>query len=66
MTTFNPLIALHSKSELRGWNEVLRERADWAGWNPADKSMIDHLLQTGDYVATIGWSMYQVINEVTA
>jgi hypothetical protein len=60
---FNPLIALHSKSELRGWNEVLRERADWPGWNAADKSMIEHLMQTGDFVATIGWTMYQIVIE---
>jgi hypothetical protein len=41
----------------------LRERADWSGWNTADRNMIDHLMQTGDHVATIGWSMYQIVRE---
>ena len=63
MTTFNPLIAYHSKSELRGWSEVMRERADWLGWNTADKNMIAHLLETGEYVTTIGWSMYQIVKD---
>lgn len=63
MSNFYPVIAMHSKSELRGWNEVLRERADWLGWNAADRSMINHLLTTGDEVATIGWTMYQIVRE---
>ena len=63
MQSYNPMIAYHAKSELRGWNEVLRERADWSGWNTVDKNMIAHLLETGEYVTTIGWSMYQIVPE---
>ena len=61
MQSYNPMIAYHAKSELRGWNEVCRYPADWAGWNATDKSMIEHLLHTGEYVATLGWNMYQVV-----
>jgi hypothetical protein len=61
MENYNPLIAYHAKQELRGWNEVCRHPADWSGWNTADKSMIEHLLQTGEWVVTIGHSMYQVV-----
>ena len=56
-----PIIAYHAKSELRGWHEVMRESADWSGWNNIDKGMIDHLMSTGDSVVTLGWNMYQVI-----
>lgn len=60
-TQFNPLIAYHAKSELRGWNEVLRERADWTGWNAFDQGMIEEILTHGHEVVTVGWSMYQVV-----
>ena len=63
MQSYNPIIAYHAKSERRGWSEVLRERADWTGWNTADKSMIDYLLQSGQYVVTLGWNMYQIVKE---
>jgi hypothetical protein len=66
MQNYNPLIAYHAKHELRGWSEVLRERADWEGWHQFDKSMIQELLNNGDHVVTCGWNMYQIINEVTA
>ena len=66
MQSYNPIIAYHAKNELRGWSEVMRERADWSGWNNADRSMINHLLQTGEYVVTLGWNMYQIIKEVKA
>ena len=63
MQSYNPIIAYHAKNELRGWSEVMRERVDWSGWNNADRSMIEHLRQTGEYVVTLGWNMYQVIKE---
>ena len=66
MQSYNPIIAYHKKNELRGWSEVCRYPADWAGWHEADKSMINHLLQTGEYVVTLGWNMYQIIKEVKA
>jgi len=56
-----PIIAYHAKTELRGWHEVMRDRADWEGWHSVDRSMIEHLLTTGDSVVTLGWNMYQVI-----
>jgi len=59
----NPTIAYHAKSELRGWNEVCRHPADWAGWNYTDKSMIKELLAQGEQVVTLGWNMYQVVPE---
>ena len=61
MENYNPLIAYHAKQENRGWSEVCRHPADWSGWETADKSMIEHLLQTGEWVVTIGHSMYQVV-----
>lgn len=61
MQNYNPIIAYHAKQELRGWNEVCRYPADWDGWNDADKSMINHLFETGEWVVTIGHSMYQVV-----
>lgn len=62
MNTY-PMIAYHAKSEIRGWNEVLRQRADWDGWNQADRSMIQELLTHGHEVVTLGWSMYQIVRE---
>jgi hypothetical protein len=61
MQTYNPIIAYHAKQDLRGWNEVCRHPADWSGWNTADKNMIEHLMQTGEWVVTIGHSMYQIV-----
>jgi len=60
---YNPMIAYHAKHEHRGWSEVMRERADWIGWNKADKSMIDEMLEQGEQVVTLGWNMYQLIKE---
>jgi hypothetical protein len=57
----NPTIAYHVKIEIRGWHEVLRESADWPGWNQTDRNMIDHLICTGDTVVTLGWNMYEVV-----
>lgn len=56
-----PMIAHHKKSELRGWREIQRHPADWAGWNTADRNMIAELLTEGHMVVTIGWDMYQVV-----
>ena len=56
-----PMIAYHIKSELRGWSEVCRYPADWAGWNTADRAMISEILTHGHMVVTIGWAMYQVV-----
>jgi hypothetical protein len=61
MENYNPLIAYHAKQDNRGWSEVCRHPADWSGWKTSDKSMIEHLLQTGEWVVTIGHSMYQVV-----
>ena len=63
MQSYNPIIAYHAKSERRGWSKVMQERADWSGWNNADRSMIDYLLQSGQYVVTLGWNMYQIVKE---
>jgi hypothetical protein len=57
------IIAYHAKSELRGWNEVCRHPVDWDGWNDADRSMIQEIFNTGDYVVTLGWSMWELIQE---
>ena len=58
---FNPVIAYHAKSEIRGWNEVIRERATWEGWNAFDRGMIQEMLEHGHEVITMGWSMYQIV-----
>jgi hypothetical protein len=63
MQTYNPLIAYHSRKDNTGWREECRQYADWDGWHPCDKSMIDELLKTGDLVLTLGWNMYQVVIE---
>jgi hypothetical protein len=60
-TQHTPIIAYHNKSELRGWNEVCRYPADWEGWNAYDRSMIQELINQGEFVVTSGWSMYQVV-----
>ena len=59
----NKIIAYHAKSELRGWTEVCRYPADWDGWNDADRSMIQEIFNTGDHVVTLGWSMWELIQE---
>lgn len=61
--TYNPTIAYHAKSEIRGWNEVCRYPADWEGWHKFDRNMINEMLENGHDVITIGWNMYQVIHE---
>lgn len=58
-----PIIAYHAKNDLRGWHEVCRHPADWEGWNAADRSMIEELLSSGDYVVTIGWNMYEYVKQ---
>ena len=55
------IIAYHAKNELRGWNEVCRYPANWGGWNDTDRGMINHLLQSGDHVVTLGWNMYEIV-----
>ena len=60
------MIIYYAKSELRGWNEVCRYPADWAGWHDFDKSMIQALMRSGDRVVTCGWNMYEWIAEVAA
>ena len=60
---YNPIIAYHAKSELRGWHEVCRYPARWEGWHAADRSMIDEILIHGHEVVTLGWNMYQVVRE---
>ena len=56
-----PIIAYHAKHELRGWSEVCRYPANWAGWHAFDRSMISELLREGHQVVTCGWNMYQVV-----
>jgi hypothetical protein len=58
-----PIIAYHAKNDKVGWHEVLRESADWIGWNTADRSMINHLILSGEFVVTLGWNMYEVVRE---
>jgi len=66
-TEFNPMIAYHAKREMRGWSEVCRYPANWAGWHAFDRSMIQELLAHGHDTVTCGWNMYQVVREeVTA
>jgi hypothetical protein len=63
MNNYNPIIAYHDKNEIRGWSEVMREKANWKGWNEIDRSMINHLLHTGECVVMLGWNMYQIIED---
>jgi len=63
MSTYIPLIAYHSRKDNTGWREECRQPADWDGWHPFDKGMIEELLKTGDQVVTIGWNMYQVVRQ---
>jgi hypothetical protein len=58
-----PIIAYHAKHEHRGWSEVCRYPADWAGWHQFDRSMIDELMNTGSQTVTCGWNMYQIIGD---
>lgn len=63
MTTFNPLIIYHTKKDNTGWREQCRQFADWEGWHPFDKGMIQEMLTQGHDVVTIGWNMYQIDKE---
>jgi hypothetical protein len=56
-----PLIAYHARKDNTGWREVCRHPADWNGWHPFDRSMIDEIFKTGTNVITCGWNMYQLI-----
>ena len=55
------IIAYHKKNELTGWTEVCRYPVNWEGWNQIDKNMINEIFKTGDYVVTLGWSLWQLI-----
>jgi hypothetical protein len=55
------MIAYHTKSDTRGWHEVCRYPADWAGWNAFDRGMIDELTRLGERVVTCGWYMYELV-----
>jgi hypothetical protein len=59
----DPIIAFHIKTETSGWKEVFRHSFDWLGWDKHDRSMIEHLLNNGSDVVTIGWNMYQLVKE---
>ena len=58
--TYNPTIAYHAKHELRGWSEVCRYPADWAGWHTFDKSMIE--VFANDRQAAVAWHEYKPEN----
>jgi len=63
MTTQNPIIAYHARKDNTGWREVCQHPADWEGWHPFDKGMIQELLKQGSQVVTCGWNMYQIISD---
>ena len=57
------IIAHHIKTERSGWQEAYRHSFDWLGWSPVERSMIEQMLNNGDYVVTLGWNMYELVKE---
>jgi len=62
MKNFNPIIAYHAKNE-HGWAEVCRHPLNSIEWSEQDRVWIDQLFQTGDWVLTCGWNMWQIVRE---
>jgi hypothetical protein len=54
------IVIYHKKSELRGWNEVFRAPIDSEAWTTADRGAINHLLEHGEQVLTMGWDMWEL------
>lgn len=54
------VVVYHRKSELRGWHEVFRAPIDSQCWNNADRGAINHLLEHGEQVLTLGWDMWEL------
>ena len=62
MKNFNPMIAYHVKNE-HGWAEVCRHPLNSPEWSKQDRAWIDDLIQTGDWVLTCGWNMWQIVRD---
>jgi hypothetical protein len=62
MKNFNPIIAYHAKND-HGWAEVCRHPLNSTEWSKQDRVWIDQLFQTGDWVLTCGWNMWQIVRE---
>jgi hypothetical protein len=60
---FNPVIALHARSEETGWYEVCRHPLNSTYWSDHDRGWIDELLNTGDWILVCGWSMWQILKD---
>jgi len=54
------IVIYHKKSELRGWNEVFRAPIESEAWTTADRNAINHLLENGEQVLTMGWDMWEI------
>ena len=52
----------HKKSEIRGWREVFRAPIESDAWTNADRWAINHLLENGEQVLTMGWDMWEIKN----
>lgn len=61
--TFNPVIAYHSRTDKTGWSEVCRYPLNSPEWSKQDRVWIDELLNTGDWVLTCGWAMWQIVKD---
>jgi predicted small metal-binding protein len=62
MQNFNPMIAYHAKND-HGWEEICRYPLNSPKWSAQDRTWIDQLFQTGDWVLTCGWNMWQIVRD---
>jgi hypothetical protein len=57
-------LAYHSKNDNHGWHHVITASIDAPSWNEYDIWAYNHMMQTGEQVVTLGWNMWQLVNDI--
>jgi hypothetical protein len=56
------LVALHEKHEIDGWRHICTYEHNSDLWSKSELQWIDELINQGDWVLTVGWTMFQIIH----
>jgi hypothetical protein len=54
------IVIYHAKDDRNGWREIYRAPIDSTHWNKQDRWAIDHLLEHGEQVLTMGEDMWEL------
>jgi hypothetical protein len=56
-------LAYHAKNDNHGWRHIKTAPISCPEWHDADRWAYNFMIDNGEQVLTIGWNMYQLIND---